>query len=161
MPVGNVTSVRLVTGPDGNINEVTAALPLPVTAVAGTSALGDVGIQYRASNTGAASLAHLVAAATTNATVVKASAGRLLGWHLANTTAAWLYVKVHNSATAPTAGTGVIQTIGIAPGSVAASNFPGGIGFAAGIGITTVTGATDADAVAVAAGAIVGDIFFA
>jgi hypothetical protein len=120
-----------------------------------------VGIQYRANATGAASGAHIVAAATTNATIVKGSAGRVLGWSLANTNAAWRYVKLHNQTTTPTAGTGVVRTIGIAPNSVSDFSIEGGIAFTTGIGLTTVTGSADADTTAVGAGDIVGDLFFA
>jgi hypothetical protein len=128
---------------------------------AGTNLIGDVGHQYRGSATGAASGAHLVSAATTNATIVKASAGRVLGWALANTTAAWRYVKLHNQTTTPTAGTGVVRTIAIPPNGLAQMKLEGGITFATGIGLTTVTGSADADTAAVGVGDIVGDIFFA
>lgn len=144
----------------GTITTVSTVSNLAAIA-AGANAIGDVGVQYRASATGAASRTHLVAAATTNATVVKAAAGRLLGWSVANTTAAWLYIKLHNQATAPTAGTGVVQTIAIPPNGLSQLMIEGGIGFATGIAYTTVTGSADADTTAVTAGAIVGDLFFA
>jgi hypothetical protein len=128
---------------------------------AGTNAIGDVGVQYRATATGAASIRHIVSAASTNATIVKAAAGRVVGWHLANTTAAYRYVKLHNIATAPTAGAGVVQTIAIPPNGVVSGTYVGGIGFATGIGLTIVTGSADADATAVAVGDVVGDVFFA
>lgn len=147
--IGQSMGVQVVNSP------TLAALP------AGTSAIGDVGVQYRANATGAASRSHFVAAATTNAANLKATAGRLLGYQLANTTASWRYVKFHNSATAPTAGVGVFLTVGIAPNGVAILALEGGIGFSAGIGITCVTGAADADATATAANDVVGDIFFA
>lgn len=128
---------------------------------AGTNAIGDCGVQYRANATGAASGAHIVSAASTNATIVKGSAGRVLGWSLANTNAAWRYVKLHNQTTTPTAGSGVVRTIAIAPNSVSNIVLNGGIAFTTGIGLTTVTGATDADTTAVGASDIVGDLFFA
>lgn len=128
---------------------------------AGTNAIGDVGIQARANATGAATIHHFVAAATTNALNIKASAGRVLGWSLANTTASWRYVKLHNTAGAPTAGAGVVATIGIPPNGVNVQNLPVGLGFATGIARTCVTGAADADATATAANDVVGDIFFA
>lgn len=128
--------------------------------VAGTALIGDLGVQYRATASGA-SATHLVAAATTNATLVKNAAGKVLGWFFANTTASWVYVKLHNSATAPTAGTGVARTIGIPPNGVASWFSEGGITFATGIGLTTVTGAADADATVVAANAIVGELIWA
>jgi hypothetical protein len=128
---------------------------------AGANAIGDVGIQVRANATGAASIHHFVAAATTNALNIKASAGRVLGWAFGNTTAVWQYVKLHNTAGAPTAGAGVVQTIAIPPGGVNVQNIPAGIGFATGIARTCVTGSADADATATTLGAVVGDIFFA
>ena len=128
---------------------------------AGTNLIGDVGHQYRGNATGAASGAHLVSAGTTNATIVKGSAGRVVGWALANTTAAWRYVKLHNQITTPTAGTGVVRTIAIPPNGLAQMKLEGGITFATGIGLTTVTGSADADTAAVGVGDIVGDIFFA
>jgi hypothetical protein len=128
---------------------------------AGANAIGDTGMQYRANATGAASTLQVVSAATTNATIVKASAGRLLGWSLANTTASWRYVKLHNQTTAPTAGTGVVRTISIPPNGLAQLHLPGGAAFTTGIGITIVTGSATTDATAVALGDVVGNLDFA
>jgi hypothetical protein len=135
--------------------------PVGVSSIgSSTNLIGDVGVQYRA-NTTAASATHLVAAATTNPTIVKAAAGKVLGWSLSNTTAAWVYVKLHNQATAPTAGTGVVRTIGIPPNDKSEFFSEGGaFAFSAGIGLTTVTGAADADATAVTLNAIVGELMF-
>ncbi len=129
---------------------------------ASTSLIGDVGGQYRANATGAATVSHIVSAATTNAANIKASAGRLIGWNFANTTASWQYVKLHNSASAPTAGAGVVMTIGIPPNgvSISSSGF-GGLAFSAGIGRTIVTGAADTDATATNLNAVVGDLYYA
>lgn len=127
----------------------------------GANLMGDVGQQYRANATGAASGAHIVSAATTNATVVKASAGRVLGWNLINTTASIQYVKLHNQATTPTAGTGVVRTIGIPANGVREMVIGGGIAFTTGIAMTIVTGSADTDATATTLGAVVGDLFFA
>lgn len=127
---------------------------------AGTNAIGDVGLQIRANATGAASKFHLVSAATTNATVVKASAGRIVSWRVSNTNAAWRYVKLHNSATTPTAGTGVVETIAVPPNSTVTGTIVQGSGFSTGIGITTVTGASDSDNTAVGANDLIIDLFF-
>ena len=128
--------------------------------VAGTALIGDVGVQYRTTASGL-SATHVVSAATTNAANIKATAGKVLGWSFANTNAAWRYVKLHNLATAPTAGASVARTIAIPPNGV--SNFfsEGGITFATGIGITTVTGAADTDATAVGLNDIVGELLWA
>lgn len=128
---------------------------------AGTNLIGDVGHQYRANATGGASRFHLVSASTTNSTIVKSSAGRLLGWQVTNTNAAFRYVKLHNQATLPTAGAGVFMVIGVPPNQTINFNMEGGIACGTGIGITTVTGAIDTDTTSVGASDLIIDIFFA
>jgi hypothetical protein len=128
---------------------------------AGTNAIGDMGVQYRANATGAASRTHVIAGATTNATIVKNAPGRLLGWNVSNTNAAFRYVKFHNQTTSPTAGSGVVQTIAVPPNSNVNFSIEGGIAFTTGIGMTTTTGAPDADNAAVGANDLVIDLFWA
>lgn len=155
------------------IGDVSAAVPVSIQGtatvtftqpalVAGTALVGDVGVQYRTTASGlATTTTHFVAAGSTNATLVKNAAGKVFGWFFANTTATWRYVKLHNQATAPTAGTGVVRTIGVPPNGVASFFSEGGITFATGIGLTMVTGAADADATAVTANDLVGELFYA
>jgi hypothetical protein len=143
------------------IGAVTLASTTVTSISAGTNAIGDIGLQYRANATGAASATHVVSAATTNAAVVKASAGRVVGWDFSNTTASWRYVKLHNQTTTPTAGASVARTIGVPPGGKAQISIPGGIGFATGIGMTIVTGSADADATATAVGDVIGELMWA
>lgn len=143
----------------------TAAVSLATntpTLAAGTNLAADVGTQYRANATGAGTIAKVLSAASTNATVVKASAGRLIGYHLSNTNAAFRYVKLYNVAAAPTAGAGtIVGIIALPPNSTVSVSHPGGIGFATGISYTMVTGAADTDAIAVGANDIVGHLVFA
>lgn len=153
-PVGDLSSAAPVTV------QGTAAISGTVTAAAGTSLIGDTATQYRSTASGA-SATHIVAAATTNPTIIKASAGKVLGWYFANPTAAWVYVKLHNQTTAPTAGTGVVRTIAVPPNGVSQFFSEGGVTFTAGIGMTVVGGAADADNTAVAAAALVGDLIWA
>jgi hypothetical protein len=127
---------------------------------AGTNLIGDTGLQVRANATGAASPHHIVAAASTNVAQIKATAGRVYGYCLSNTNAAWRYVKLHNVASA-TAGAAVAMTIGIPPNGKAECMIPQGIGFATAISRSIVTGAADTDATAVGLNDVVGDIFFA
>lgn len=143
--------------------QISGAQPVSgaISLLAGTALTADVGLQVRANATGAASIHHIVSAASTNAAVIKASAGRVIGYCLSNTTAVWQYVKLHNQATAPTPGAGVVVTIGIPPNDKAECSIPMGFGFATGIGRTIVTGAADADTTATTLNAVVGDIFFA
>jgi hypothetical protein len=132
------------------------------TLAAGTNLAADVGVQYRASATGGATIKHVIAAAGTNATSVKASAGRVIGWSFSNTTATYKYVRLYNLATSPTVGTStVIQTIGIPPNGIAQMNFPGGIGYATGIALSITGAAADNDTTVVVANDVVGDLFYA
>ncbi len=135
--------------------------PNSAQGAAGIALTNDVGLQYRANATGAASKFHLVSAATTNATVVKAGAGRLLGWSITNTNAAARKVALHNTAGAPTAGAAVFMAL-VVPGSGALQHsMAGGIGFSTGIAITTTTGVADNDVAAVALGDLVIELFYA
>lgn len=155
IPAAQATATQPVSG------TVTANIGTGSLA-AGTNAIGDVGLQFRANATGAATIAHIVSAASTNAASVKASAGRVVGWQFTNTTASWQYVKLHNLAGTPTAGVAVAMTIAIPPNGTNVMPVGGaGIGFATGIGRTIVTGSADADATATTAGAVVGDLFYA
>ncbi len=147
--------VELLARPSGDL-----ASAAPVT-IQGTAAIGgDVATLYRSSASGA-STTHLVSAANTNSTLVKSSAGKVLGWYFANTTVAWVYVKLHNQTTAPTAGTGVVRTIAVPPNGVSQFFSEGGTTFTTGIGMTVVGGASDADNTAVTAAALVGDLIWA
>jgi len=99
----------------------------------------------------AVSTYHVVTAATTNAASVKASPGYLRGWSCFNASAGTIYVKLHNTAGTPTAGASVAYVIAVPPGFPVSRTLPGrGRQFSVGIGITVVTGITDASAVAVA-----------
>jgi hypothetical protein len=106
------------------------------------------------------SAAHIIAAASANATVIKASAAEFRGCILANTSAAWRFVKLHATAVAPTPGAGVVLTLPIAPGGVLAFELSDPVPFATGLGITIVTGSSPTDTTAVAAGDVVGLLLF-
>jgi hypothetical protein len=97
-------------------------------------------------------VARLVSEATTNATVAKASPGRLFGWVASNTNAAARYLKVYDKATAPTVGTDVpVLTVMLPVGGVAAYDMREGIVFTRGISFALTAGAADADTAAVGA----------
>lgn len=91
-------------------------------------------------------------AATTNATVVKGSAGTVYGVLLSNINAAARFVKFYNKATAPTVGTDTpIITIQIPANTTL--NFPIGelgLRFTTGIGLAITANAADSDTTAVA-----------
>jgi len=103
---------------------------------------------------------HLVSAATTNATNVKASAGQLYGWFIYNSNAAARKVAFHNTSGTPTAGSSVFFSL-VIPATSGANVFGDiGIAFSSGIGITTVTGLADSDATAVAANDLIINLFY-
>jgi len=131
-----------------------------VTSIsAGTNAIGNIGVIPR--TTGGLTTYHLVSANTTNATVVKASAGQLFGWFIYNSNAAMRKLAFHNTASTPTAGASIYFTIPI-PGLGAANMFTEiGIAFATGIAITTVTDLTDAGTTAVATSDLNINLFYA
>lgn len=99
----------------------------------------------------------LSAAATTNATSAKGSAGRLYSIQGYNAAAAIRYLKLYNKATAPTVGTDTpVKTIALPAGAAFALDWPIGYSFATGIAYALTALGTDADTTALAAGDIIG-----
>lgn len=95
---------------------------------------------------------HLITAASTNAANIKSSAGILRGVHVFNAAAYPVYVKFHNTAGAPTAGSGVVLTVGVQAGGVRDFQLAGrGRAFGTGIGITVVKLMPDNDTTVVVA----------
>jgi len=81
----------------------------------------------------------------TTGQVVKASAGQLYGWYLANASTSTRYVKIYDKATAATTSDTPVLTIAL-PGSAAANCvFPMGIEFDNGISARATTGIADAN----------------
>lgn len=133
-----VTSTRLLVDGSG--------VTQPVTVVSGT--------------TGGDSTFHLVSAATTNATNIKASTGKVTGWYIYNSNASARKIAFHNTAGTPTAGASIHSSI-VIPGLAAANvSFPNGIDFGTGIAITTVTDLTDAGSTAVALNDLIINIYY-
>jgi hypothetical protein len=94
---------------------------------------------------------HRVSTADANAANIKSSQGQVYGYDISNNNAAWRYVKFHNNAGTPTAGAGVVRTVGVPPGGKATYYNIVGIAFSTGIAMTAVTGAADNDTTAVGA----------
>lgn len=102
---------------------------------------------------------HRISTADTNVANIKASAGQVYGYDISNNTASWRYVKLHNNSGTPTAGSGVVRTIGVPPNGKAVYHDPEGIAaFATGIAMTAVAGAADNDTAAVGASELTIDI---
>jgi hypothetical protein len=137
-----------------------AALP---SLAAGTSAIGDVGIQYRANATGAATSVSVMSPATPAAATIKATAGRLLGCVLQNSAAALRSVKVFN-ATAPTLGTtSAAFEIDLPAGGSFQFAFEGGVAFTTAMtySVTSAKGLTDNTSTGLATNDVSGFFAFA
>ena len=138
-------------------NQTAVPISGTVTANAGT---GTMNVTVVSGATGGDTTFHLVSAATTNATNIKASAGKVTGWYVYNSNANARKVAFHNTAGTPTAGASVHSSI-VIPGLAAANvSFPDGIDFSTGIAITTVTELTDAGNTAVALNDLIINIYY-
>lgn len=144
----------LALGTDGTNYQVlsTNSSGQPLVAQAGTWT------QSLAPNTtGGLTTYSLISAATTNATVVKASAGKLYSLYVSNVNAAVMYLKFYDKATTPSeADTPVLRLAipGLAAGKVEVWNTEQGLTFASGISFRTTTAVADASTAAVAANEI-------
>lgn len=94
----------------------------------------------------------LSSAASVNATIVKASAGRMYGMqgYVARTSA--VYLKLYNKATAPDETDTPVKTLYLPPSSAFAIDFPSGYSFTAGISYRMTTAGADNSTAAVASG---------
>jgi hypothetical protein len=133
------------------------------TPAAGTNLSNDVGVQYRANATGAASVASVLSPATNAIAFAKVSAGRLLGWRFQNSAASLRSVKVFNLASGGTPGTtAAMFEIDITAGGTSEVNLEGGLAMTTGIGwmTTSAKGLTD-NTGTVAANDVSGALFYA
>jgi hypothetical protein len=134
------------------VGDETTSAVLPVDATAGAAV-------HIVTHTAGGNLTfHRVSSADTNQQNVKASAGQLFSVTISNKAVYPVYVKIHNTAGTPTAGSGVTRTCGVQAGSDQQYLFPNGLPYATGIAITIVKGITDADATAVALSDCVVDV---
>lgn len=101
------------------------------------------------------------AAATTNATLVKAGASQLFGVSAFNASAAVRFLKLYNKATAPVVGTDIpVWVIGIPVGSFREIDRPNGVDFSLGLAYATTVLIADSDATAIAANDISASLTF-
>lgn len=108
---------------------------------------------------------HLVSAASTNATSVKASAAKLGFVMCSNVNAAARYLKLYNKASAPTVGSDTPVLTFCIPGNTAGAGhvipIPDGMAFSTGLAFALTTEATDAGSTGVAASEIVVNLGYA
>jgi len=90
-----------------------------------------------------------------------ASRVTLHGWFVYNAAASVRYLKLYNSATAPTVGTDTPKlTIPIPPGTGANVEIAGGVEFTVGVGLGATTGVADNDTGAPAANDVVVNLWY-
>lgn len=105
----------------------------------------------------------LIAAGSTNATLVQGHASEFHGGYLQNTAAYAVFLKFYNSASAPTAGAGTpVLRVGVpAATAVAISSLDAeGVSFNAGLGFTITKLAADNDTTVVVAGDLIVNLFY-
>jgi hypothetical protein len=126
---------------------------LPLTPVAG--------VVLNPSTTGGWLKTRLLAAATTNATLVKNAPGQLGGWFFANLAAAVRYLKIYDLAAAPTVGTSTpALTIPLQGLTAANIEFAQGIQMGTGISFALTTGVADTDTGALTANDVALNLFY-
>lgn len=170
----NMEAARVYDTDSGAGSEFTLGVSLRKTESGGSVELGTLADPVRVDPTGTTtqpvttlpatsgglSTFHLVSAASTNATNVKASAGQLYGWYIYNSNAAARKVALHNDAGTPTAGASVFFSIMIPPYSAANVLGSNGIVFSTGIAITTVTEVADNGTTGVGANDLIINLFY-
>lgn len=145
-----------VTGGNGNSQ---AGQSIPVSVVNGGGVSQPI-IAASASGTGL-NIGKVISAASTNATLLKSTAGRVYGYQLSNTTAAWKFFKLHNLTTAPTVGTSAVaMVIAIPPNLSVAVEQTVPITFSTGISYSITNAYADNDTTAVAAGDVIGTVLW-
>ena len=160
--LGVVSDAAVTAGATGTISaklrSISRDLVANIVLAAGTNTIGNVGVVPLTS--GGCSNYHVVSAASTNTANIKASAGQIYSVSVFNNVGYPVYVKFHNTAGTPTAGTGVVFTLGVQAGSERTFSLPAGLTFATGIGISIVKDITDAGTTAVAASDCVVDVSY-
>ena len=131
--------------------------------VAGAAAIGDIGVQYRASATGAGTLTNVNCPATPVAQQLKGTAGRLIGIILTNTSASDRWLKLFNatSASVTPGTTSALSEVGIKAGQTIRFTFEGGAAFSTAITIMITGGQGLTNNTAVTLGDVTGFAIFA
>jgi hypothetical protein len=124
----------------------------------GTATIGGVVIKPTATS-GGQTLSRVTAAATTNATNLKASAGNIIRIAVFNTAAYTVFLKLYNKASAPTVGTDTpTRTIPIPASTGFSEEYVYGRPDATGISYAITKLQADSDTTAVVAGDLIGEI---
>lgn len=112
---------------------------------AGTNAIGDVGVAYRATTANAGTVTNLNCPATPAVQTIKGSAGRLIGLYLVNTNATIRYLKIYNIVSPTLASSTATLRIPLPQNQPVYVAFEGGMAFGTAItcAITSTASMTD------------------
>lgn len=161
----------------GTTNAVSIA-QLGSTTIAtgnGTSSAGALRVAVASDNTpfgvvpspatsGGPTVARIKAAASTNATSLKGSAGQIYGWALFNNATTARFVKIYNKASSPTVGTDTPAFTIIVPGGTAGAGtnveFSMGIPLGTGVAYAITAGIADSDTTSTAADDVHGVLLY-
>jgi hypothetical protein len=154
----SATSLPLPTGAALDSSLATLHTDLIAATPAGSNLIGRAVADASAATGGIATTTRLLsAAASTNATSAKGSAGRLYSAHGYNAATAVRYLKLYNKASAPTVGTDTpIKTLALPASAGFAFDWPIGYSFTTGIAFALTTGSADADTGALTANDVLG-----
>lgn len=148
-------------------NQASIPVTLTSTTITGTAAVTQSGTwatNLIPATSGGLTISSTLIASGTNATSVKASAGQLYKVEVTNNSANIGYLKIYNTASAPTAGAGTpvirLMVPGNASGTGVLSTYDNGVAFATGIGFTFTGGIADADTTSVAASAFIVNLYY-
>jgi len=137
-----VNVVSTVVGPTQPVSGTVTANIGTGSLAAGTNAVGDVGVQYRANATGAALFAIINSPATPATQSIKGSAGRIIAVYALNNSASVRWLKIFNTVTPTLGSTAAVLDIPIPPNSSEpiSIQLEGGLSFGTAI-VIAVTGA--------------------
>jgi hypothetical protein len=137
--------VQTVAGPTQPVSGTVTANIGTGSIAAGTNAIGDVGIQYRANATGAGTVTNILCPATPAVQTIKGTAGRLIMLYLMNTNAALRWAKVYNIAAPALGSSTATMRIALPTNVPVAIELEGGMAFgtAITIAITSTASITD------------------
>lgn len=160
--VGSITNPVTVGSITNSVTVGSITNPVTVSTHAVTQS-GTWNVVPTKATTGGLSRLKVISAATTNATVVKSTAGQLYSIHLFNTGVTARYVKFYQKATAPTVGTDTPVLTYVVPAGTALRVSLDSLGdaFTSGIGMAITGGYADTDTTAVAAGEVIGSVHYA
>lgn len=137
-----------------------ASIPVTLTS---TTLTGTSTVTATPATSGGLTIKSTLIASGTNATSVKGSAGQLYKIEITNNSTNIGYLKIYNTASAPTAGSGtpVIRIMCPVSGGAFSSFSDVGVAFSSGIGFTFTGGIADADTTSVAASAFIVNLYYA